>query len=67
MKKKRKTQLPCNPNLYRCRLTCQIGRDCAGGKKAAPTGVLKWDWMFHLMFSAIDDLAIYLAEKDGGK
>jgi hypothetical protein len=67
MKKKRKTQLPCNPNLYRCQLTCQIGMDCAGGKKTAPTGVPMYNWIFHLIFSAIADLALYLADKDAKK
>ena len=46
-----------NSALYRCRLTCKTGRDACEGR-GVPEGVRREDWMMHLMFSAIDDLAL---------
>jgi hypothetical protein len=55
-------QPPGNTALYRCRLTCKIGRDACDGR-GVPEGVRREDWMAHLMFSAIDDLALAMERR----
>jgi hypothetical protein len=51
-----------NSDLYRCRLTCKLGRDACEGR-GVPEGVRREDWMAHLMFSAIDDLALAMEKR----
>lgn len=45
--------------LYRCKLTCSIGRK-ACENVGIPCGVRKEDWIMYQMFSAIEDLAMHL-------
>ncbi len=45
--------------LYRCKLSCKIGKD-ACEEKGIPEGVHRADWIYYQLFSALEDLAIAL-------
>ena len=62
--KKPRTKKECA--LYRCRLTCQIGKDACEGK-GIPSDVRRKDWIFYQMFSALEDLALALTVDDDEK
>ena len=46
-----------NPNLYRARLSCKIGRDALDGKADLPKGVNHLDYAMYNLLSAIEDIA----------
>ena len=43
--------------LYRCSLSCKIGKD-ACEDKGIPAGANKQDWLFYQLFSAIEEIAM---------
>ena len=48
-----------HPKLYRCRMSCAIGKEASNGN-GIPVAVSRDDWRWHLLFTAIDDLATHL-------
>ena len=49
--------------LYRCKLSCKIGKDACEGVNI-PGDVRRKDWIFYQLFSAVEDMAIALGDGD---
>ena len=49
-------------DLYRCRMTLQIGKNAIDGK-GVPKGIRSEDWIAYQLFSAIEDIAIHLLKE----
>jgi hypothetical protein len=61
-----KDRLKANPALYRAELSCRIGKDLIEGKAKPPAGVTREEWLWFMLFSAIEDLAkgVYAARQE---
>jgi len=49
--------------LYRATLSCKIGKDACEGR-GIPSGVMREDWVFYQLFSALEEIARALGEDD---
>ena len=49
--------------LYRCKLSCKLGKDSCQGK-GIPIKAEKNDWVMYHILSAIEDLAIAMEDKE---
>ena len=53
-----------NPELYRIKLSCQIGKNALDGKVQTDAGISRIDYAVYNLLSAIEDLAAYLERKE---
>jgi hypothetical protein len=43
--------------VYRCKITCQLGRNTCNGIQEIPAGIDRESWLLYNLFSAIENLA----------
>lgn len=53
-----------NPELYRARFTCQIGKDAIDGKVFSPDNTTRTDYAIYNLLCAVEEIARYLERKD---
>lgn len=53
-----------NPELYRCKLSCQLGKDVLNGKTDPPLRTSETQYALYNLLSAIEDLALFLERKE---
>ena len=52
-----KTALQRNPELYRARLSCKIGRDALEGTSKPPANTTSLEYAVFLLLHAVEDIA----------
>ena len=50
--------------LYRCKLSCKIGRDSLSEVSKPPEGYTSSEYTLYLLFHAVEELALALGEKE---
>ena len=58
---KKELETKAKAALYRCQLSCKIGKDACEGIRI-PEGVEREDWLFYQLFDAIQGLAEAMTE-----